>query len=312
MNYYFIHWINGTWEQAAFTIKEVRELLQLPFVSFDPIPQNLFPPESVVSALPRAQKRLVQLLAKGSANDPETAKKSWSLDFLLSPGSLHWTAGEPHRLSHVKFTQNELDSSDPFLRGAKVTPKCLSSGEHVQVDIPANILFRSVGYKSLPLPGLEDLGIQFDAGRGVIPNDGFGRVTTTSPVESSDDKTLPDGSLLSYLPGLYCAGWVKRGPTGVIASTMTDAFTTAETMAADFASQKESQAGERVSLLNSPGGSTGLGWEGVRSEAEKRGLRPTTWRDWAAIDAAEKERGKQRGKIREKFGRVEEMLEVLS
>ncbi|KKK23961.1 putative NADPH-adrenodoxin reductase [Aspergillus rambellii] len=291
--------------QAAFTIKEVRELLQLPSVSFDPIPKDLFPPEEVIAALPRAQKRLIQLLAKGSTNDPATATKSWSLDFLLSPECLNWSPVFPHRLSHVQFSRNQLDPANPFIPSAKVTPKYLSSGKRAQIDIPANTFFRSVGYKSLPLSGLEDLGIQFDSSRGVIPNDGFGRVTggwSTGPSE-----TLPDGSLISHLPGLYCAGWVKRGPTGVIATTMTDAFSTAEAIATDLAERPN-----RGTWLNSPSYSTGLGWEGVQPEAEKRGLQATTWEDWQRIDRAERERGLQKGKVRDKFGRVEEMLEVLS
>ncbi|GAB1213453.1 hypothetical protein ATERTT37_002602 [Aspergillus terreus] len=290
--------------QAAFTIKELRELLQLPSVSFDPIPKDLFPPEDVMASLPRAQKRLVQLLAKGSTNDPTNATKSWALDFLLSPECLNWSPVYPYRLSHVRFSRNQLDPSDPYLPSAKVTPKYLSNGKPAHVDIPANTFFRSVGYKSLPLPGLEDLGVPFDTRRGVIPNDGFGRVTT--PAETGDQERLPDGSLLSHLPGVYCAGWVKRGPTGVIATTMTDAFTTADAITADLASQK----GEG-SLLNSPGTSTGLGWEGVRPEAEKLGVRATTWQDWERIDAAERELGRQKGKLRAKFGRVEEMLNVL-
>ncbi|GFF49085.1 NADPH:adrenodoxin oxidoreductase, mitochondrial [Aspergillus udagawae] len=291
--------------QAAFTIKEARELLQLPSVSFDPIPRDLLPPDDVISTLPRAQKRLMQLLAKGSPNDPTTATKSWSLDFLLSPERLNWSPVHPYRLSSVTFSRNELDPSDPHTPSAKVTPKYLSSGKRAQVDIPANTFFRSVGYKSLPLPGLEDLGIQFDSDRGVIPNDGFGRITV--PTTTGGNERLPDGSLISHLPGLYCAGWVKRGPTGVIATTMTDAFTTADTLAAD----KASQAG-KGSLLNGPANSTGLGWDGVRPEAEKRGLRPTSWQDWERIDKAERERGQQKGKVRDKFGRVEEMLEVIS
>lgn len=296
--------------QAAFTIKEVRELLQLPSVAFEPIPQDLLPPENVISSLPRAQKRLIQLLAKGSSTSPEEATKKWSLDFLLSPHSLHWSPKFPFRLSHVKFNRTELDPSDPFFPSAQVTPKILTSGKPAQVDLPANIFFRSVGYKSMPLPGFEDLGIQFDKRRGIIPNDGFGRVTSSA--EPAEDSKTPDGDLISHLPGLYCAGWVKRGPTGVIASTMTDAFSTADTIAADWEAQKSNGA-SKISFLNaSSGGSTGLGWEGVRPEAEKRGLRPTSWQDWLRIDAVEKERGSNKGKLREKFGRVEEMLEVIS
>ncbi|KAL4780795.1 hypothetical protein BJX76DRAFT_337028, partial [Aspergillus varians] len=289
--------------QASFTIKELRELLNLPSVSFDPIRRDLFPPEDVISALPRAQKRLIQLLAKGSTNDPTTATKSWSLDFLLSPECLNWSPIFPHRLSHVRCSRNELDPANPFSPSAKVTTKHLSSGKEAKVNIPANTFFRSVGYKSLALPGLEDLGVPFDDSRGVIPNDGFGRVTVPLASEAGSHSKLPDGSLISHLPGLYCAGWVKRGPTGVIATTMTDAFSTADAIAADV-----SQSGG--SLLN-PSNGTGLGWEGVRAEAEQRGLRATNWEDWQRIDRAERERGSQKGKLREKFGRVEEMLDVL-
>ncbi|KAL3462911.1 hypothetical protein BJX64DRAFT_258411 [Aspergillus heterothallicus] len=289
--------------QASFTIKEVRELLQLPGVSFDPIPKDLFPPDETISALPRAQKRLIQLLAKGSTNDRATATKSWSLDFLLSPESLHWSDNDPTCLSHARFVRNELDPADPFAASAKARPKRLSTGEQELVNLTASTFFRSVGYKSLPLPGLSDIGVPFDENRGVIPNDGFGRVTVPLKTETGIHETLPDGSLISRLPGFYCAGWVKRGPTGVIATTMTDAFTTADAIAADVA--------QNGSSLLSPGEGTSLGWEGVRLEAEKLGIRATSWEDWERIDRAERERGSQQGKVREKYGRVEEMLGVL-
>ncbi|KAL4803554.1 hypothetical protein BDV18DRAFT_145016 [Aspergillus unguis] len=291
--------------QASFTIKEVRELLQLPSVSFDPIPRDLLNlPEDVLSNLPRAQKRLIQLLAKGSTNDPATSTKSWSLDFLLSPECLNWSPTYPYRLSHVRFARNELDPENPFLPSAKVTTKYLSSGKKALANLQANTFFRSVGYKGLPLPGLEDLGVPFDDSRGVIPNDGFGRVKVSPASKEGSQDTLPDGSVISHLPGLYCAGWVKRGPTGVIATTMTDAFSTADAIAADAA-----QSGG--ALLNSADHRTGLGWEGVRADAGKQDLRATSWEDWERIDRAEREIGAQKGKSREKFGRVEEMLEVL-
>ncbi|CAI7642152.1 hypothetical protein N7533_011824 [Penicillium manginii] len=291
--------------QASFTIKEIRELLQLPSVSFDPIAKDVFPPDSVINALPRAQKRLMQLLAKGSANDPKTSPKSWSLDFLLSPESLHWSPIHPYHLTHAKFSRNELDPSDPYNPTSKVTPKYLSSGKPAMVNISASVFFRSVGYKSLPLPGLEDLGIQFDTQRGIIANDGFGRARSLSG--SGESQKLPDGSLITHVPGLYCAGWVKRGPTGVIASTMTDAFTTADTIIQDLTSHASSPG----SLLHAPQDSTGLGWDGVKDEVERRGLRPTSWKDWQRIDAVERERGLQKGKVRDKFGRVDDMLQVL-
>ncbi|OKL62037.1 hypothetical protein UA08_02937 [Talaromyces atroroseus] len=297
--------------KAAFTIKEIRELLQLPGVSFDGIPKEYFPPEEVISSLPRAEKRLIQLLAKGSATDPSTASKSWSLDFLLSPHSLHWSPMYPYRLSHAKFTRNEFDSSDGYAPNAKVKPHHLASGNLAQMNIPCNIFFRSIGYKSMPLPGFKDLGIQFDERRGIIPNDGFGRVTSSS--SAAEDSTTPlDNTQISHIPGLYCAGWVKRGPTGVIASTMMDAFGTADSIVADWEAHKASGGKAKISFLNSSsGGSTGRGWEQVQSEVTNRRLLNTNWEDWENIDAAEKEMGNAKGKPREKVTSVEEMLSII-
>ncbi|EEP81559.1 conserved hypothetical protein [Uncinocarpus reesii 1704] len=300
--------------QGAFTIKELRELIQLPSVSFDPIPESLFPPESTIKSLPRAQKRITQLLVKGTATDPSTAKRSWSLDFLLSPHSFHAANDQSKDLSHIKFTRNQLDPSDPFSPSARATPLLGDDGKAIQLDIPASTCFRSIGYQSLPLPGFEDLQILFDHSRGTIPNDGQGRIINSN--SSSDDRGSAHSSspndFPTHLPGLYCAGWVKRGPTGVIASTMTDAFATADAIAADWTHHVAASSSAPAFLNSNEGGSTGLGWEGVRGEAEKMGLRPTSWEDWEAIDRAEVERGKSRGKVREKFGRAEEMLNVLS
>lgn len=182
----------------------------------------------------------------------------------------------------------------------------------MKLDMPASLCFRSIGYQSLPLRGFKELNIPFDIERGLIPNDGYGRVLNTPPLpaEGEDDSN----SFAVHVPGIYCAGWVKRGPTGVIASTMTDAFTTADAIAADWEAHSVGETrADGMGFLNSSGeGGTGLGWDGVRPETEKLGLRPTSWPDWEEIDRVEKERGQEKGKIREKFARVEEMLNVLS
>lgn len=101
---------------------------------------------------------------------------------------------------------------------------------------------------------------------------------------------------------MYCAGWVKRGPTGVIASTMADAFQTAESIAEDWYGKSQ--------FLNH-GKSSGLGWEGLKEDAESRGCRRVSWSDWKTIDAAEKSAGQEKGKEREKFTKIEDMLAVL-
>jgi len=278
--------------QAAFTIKEVRELMQLPNTHLKPIPAELFPPD--VSSLPRPQKRIMQLLQKGSACGPG-AQKSWSLDFLLSPRSLS-SSPIPSDVSHktltktltgVTFTQNTL--AEPFSPTSALLPSNESSP---RLYVPTSSLFRSIGYKSAPMPGFDELGISFDERRGIIENDGLGRI-------------LPSGNKsdnLNPLPGLYCAGWVKRGPTGVIASTMNDAFATAESIAIDW--------DEGRPFLKA----SGEGWRGFAGDAQKLGIKvePVDWRKWERIDRVERARGEQQGRVRDKLGRVSEMLAVAS
>ena len=263
--------------QAAFTIKEVRELLTLDNVSFDKIKPDLFPPGPTKS-LPRTQRRMVDLLLKGSAL--HDGLKSWSLDFLLSPTKFE---SESNVLSSVSFAKNELVGSHVFDPSAKTLPTAQT------LSMPTGIAFRSIGYKSEALKGMESLGIRFDEARGLIPNDEYGRVTEQSPYQIGG---IP-------LPGLYCSGWVKRGPTGVIANTMEDAFATAKAIVQDWHSNRSFLSGHD-------------GWDGLKRDAERRALWSVGWNDWLKIDAAEKERGRKNGKEREKFTTVPEMLSVLS
>jgi adrenodoxin-NADP+ reductase len=155
-----------------------------------------------------------------------------------------------------------------------------------------------VGYKSTALPGLSNLGVPFDSKLGIIPNDIHGRVISPD--------AGPGSLTAGHVAGLYCAGWVKRGPTGVIASTMQDAFTSADVIAHDWENN--------VPFLNDTNGesqSTRLGWEGLKEEVKSKGVRPLSWADWKIIDEAERTRGKAKGKEREKFASVAEMLQVL-
>ncbi|PMD23398.1 mitochondrial putative NADPH:adrenodoxin oxidoreductase [Hyaloscypha hepaticicola] len=199
--------------QAAFTIKEVRELMKLPPVAFHPVDESLIPED--IKSLPRPTRRIMEVLKKG--------------------------------------------------------------------------------YKSEGLPGFSELGIPFEDRLGIIPNDHLGRVI-------NDNEGWSESSTAKPIPGMYCAGWVKRGPTGVIASTMEDAFSTAESITMDWYGH--------LPFLNEGKGS-GQGWEGVKEEAERRGCRRVSWEDWKRIDAVEKAAGQRKGKEREKFTKVEDMLAVL-
>ena len=104
----------------------------------------------------------------------------------------------------------------------------------------------------------------------------------------------------------------QRGPTGVIASTMTDAFITAEAIARDWKERQSS--GEEIVDKRFIGSDQSRGFEGVKelAERDKIDLRPVRWEDWEKIDAVERQRGKENGgKPREKLTSVDEMLRAL-
>ncbi len=139
--------------------------------------------------------------------------------------------------------------------------------------LPVQLVLRSIGYRSIPLPD-----VPFDPARGVVPNV-EGRVCDTTG---------------AVLPREYVVGWIKRGPTGVIGTNKSDAAQTVRHLVADLLA-----AGD----LPAPT----LDLDAVLAE---RTPRPTTMSDWLAIDAAEVERGTQRGKARSKVATWTELLEL--
>ena len=251
--------------------------MNLPSVSFEPIDPTLFPPNT--SKLPRTSKRLTQLLAKGSSTPASQARKSWSLDFLLSPRSFNARNTKSDQVSSLTFTRNRLNGPSIFEPSATVTPTTS------EISYPTSLAFRSIGYKSEAIDGMKDLSIVFDERRGIIPNDLHGRVTSLSEYGT-------------IIPGLYCAGWVKRGPAGVIANTMEDAFDTAESIAQDWGNKNLFMSGTD-------------GWDALQEDAAVKSLRSVSWNDWKKIDVVEKQRGKAKGKPREKLTSIPRMLAVL-
>ncbi|KAF2628972.1 NADPH:adrenodoxin oxidoreductase mitochondrial precursor [Macroventuria anomochaeta] len=276
--------------QVAFTVKEARELMKIPSIAFHDIDRSFYPIE--IKKLPRVQKRTAEVLLKGSTATPEEVERSWTLDFLRAPTSMNAEQGSNHLSSMTFRKQQFVPDADPLDPSARVQPT------EDDITVPASLAFRSVGYKSTALRGLSDLGVPFDSKLGIIPNDVHGRVISPD--------AGPGSLTAGHISGLYCAGWVKRGPTGVIASTMQDAFTSADVIAYDWENNAK--------FLNDAHGedkSTHLGWDGVKAEVEAKGVRPLSWNDWKRIDEAERARGREKGKKREKFASVAEMLQVL-
>lgn len=233
---------------------------------------------------------MVQVLQKRSSLPPDEAPKQSQLCFFQSPLSFDPSPQDQSRLAQITVEKTAIEGSNTFDPLARV------SGTGERLELPAAIAFRSIGYKSEPLPGLDELGIPFDDRLGIIPNDLHGRVL--APDRGPGDLTA------AHVPGFYVAGWAKRGPTGVIGSTMEDAFATADGIAQDWHDHSRF-------LNGTASGATVAGWDGVKAEADRLGLRRVSWADWEKIDAAERQRGRELGKQREKFASVEEMLRVL-
>jgi adrenodoxin-NADP+ reductase len=254
--------------------------MKLSDVAFRPIHPSQLPPD--ISRLPRAPKRIMQVLAKGSEASLQDVTRSWSLDFQLSPTSFNPDLS--NNLASLSFDKTSL-GPEPF------DPNARAKGTGEQVELPAEMAFRSIGYKAEAIAGLSELGVPFDDRLGIIPNDQEGRVLGLGWEEGAKQ----------HVPGMYAAGWVKRGPTGVIASTMSDAFLTADRIADDWHAQAPFHGGSEMKT----------GWEAVKVEAEKRGCRWVSWEDWKKIDAVEVARGKKSGKKREKFTTIKDMLRVL-
>lgn len=274
-----------TQTQVAFTIKEIRELFKLPGVKFLPFDSTLIPKGT--EGLPRPTKRLMDILLRGRSESvfigtDDRLSSSWSLDFCLSPRSFEGTSDG--RLRSTVFTRTVLDSPyDPVSRQRPTAET---------VEIPSDIVFKSTGYKSLPLEGFDDLGLSFDLSRGVISNDIAGRATS--------------GPELGFrpVPGVYCTGWVKRGPTGVIASTMQDAFETGDAICHDWL--------RGFRFLDGNEGTAKRGWEGIKCETSSlESARAVSWDDWMILDQIEKSRGSKLGKERVKFTKVDDMLKFL-
>lgn len=270
--------------------------MTLPRTSFVAQNPELLPSTEWISKLPRLEQRkyrYAKLLAQGS---PPNEDKACSLLSLVSPVKFISNDVDGH-LSNVLFQCNRyLDPDASFHLAARVAP---TEGS---INVNASLAFRSIGYKASALPGLDvDLGIDFDGLRGVMQNDGLGRALSISNIASSSDVSVAE----HVIPGCYCSGWIKTGPTGVIATTMEDAFTSADAIIADWQADRKFLNGTRSARPNE----TASGWDGVREEVSLE--HPVSWAGWRSIDTFEKARGKSQGnRPRSKLTNIRQLLSV--
>ncbi len=164
-----------------------------------------------------------------------------------------------------------LIGEDGKVTGVEVERTKLDGGRAVGTGetyvVPASLVVCCIGYQTSPIPG-----VPFEESAGRFAN--------------------VDGRIL---PGLYCVGWARRGPSGTIGTNRPDGFSVIERVVEDMASGEISGARQ--------------GGEGFDALAKQRGIEPVRFRDWKKIEAAEVERARHDAP-REKFVDVGRMIEV--
>ncbi|HEY8769860.1 MAG TPA: FAD-dependent oxidoreductase [Thermoleophilaceae bacterium] len=254
--------------QAAFTNPELLELGEMTDadcfvdprdVEMDPLSQEWLEGDEASAT----SRKNVDILSGYSARELAGKRRRIVLRFLVSPVEI---LGE-ERVEGVRICRNELHRDE----GGSIRAKATEATE----DIPAGIVFRSIGYKGVPLESLP-----FDERRGTIPNE-LGRVAG-------------DGGPLT---GEYVVGWIKRGPTGIIGTNKRDAQETVDQLVEDLAEGHllEPSDPDRDSL---------------EQLLDERKPEHVTYEGWEAIDRSEREAGEPHGRPRVKLTRFEQLLEA--
>jgi ferredoxin--NADP+ reductase len=242
---------------AKFTTKELRELGELANADVLVRPGELALDEAGEAEVARnaVARRNLEVLRAWSERTPEGRPRRLHMRFLLRPTAIYGDAC----VTGMEFARGRPDGAGGVV----------DNGE--SVHLPADMVLRSVGYRGVQIPGLP-----FDDERGVIPN-AAGRI-------------LRDGAAV---PGEYVAGWIKRGPSGIIGTNKHDATETVRCLLEDAPTLPRRQVGDA---------------DGIIDLLYQRGVRVVLWEGWEAIEALEIAAGRRRGAKQVKVAERELLL----
>ena len=253
--------------QAAFTPAEVRELLHLPKVDAVMRASDLELDEHSKEELSKASRNtklnmeiLQQIHDQGDRGNP----RKLHLCFLISPTKIEGS----ERVKGLELVHNEIVKEGGVLR-AKATNEVM----HLNVDM----VFRSIGYMGEAITGLP-----FDDRKGTLPN---------------DQGQLLDGVGGKLLNQEYTAGWIKRGPSGVIGTNKQDATETVSRL--------------KKNWQTSPTPQPKLVQHDLQDLLEEKQIQFVSFEGWKKLDKIEIEQGQQNGKSRHKICEVPEMLDLI-
>jgi len=252
--------------QSKFTHKELREFggLAVSEPTIDPDDLRLgAASELELTESASAANNLRIFRSFRSARDGRSKPRRINFRFLLAPLRMQGT----QRVEGAVFSRMELV-------GPAFQQEALRTG--AKVSIPAGLIVRSVGYRGGAIPG-----VPFDEKSATIPHVD-GRVCS--------EDGLP-------VARLYVAGWIKRGPSGVIGTNRACGVDTCAAVLSDLL-RREMVPASVVSARR----------ERMSSMLRARSVVPVDFEGWRKIDALERDIGAARGKPREKLTDVRSML----
>lgn len=239
-------------DQAAFDVKEVRDLLAVAAVEVRHL-----------GLRGDASTDKGEFVAGLPHSDLHGTGRRIVFRFCTSPREIVGNA--EGRVTQVRIEENDLMESASRLRA-------VGSGRTETLD--AGLVIRAIGYRGTSLPG-----VPFEVGSSTIPND-RGAVLTH-----------PGGERVRQL---YVAGWIKRGPTGLIGTNKADALETVQTMEASLRHMGPERDVAHVEAL-----------------LQERGVAVIDFGDWQKLDAWEREQGAKSGAVRCKVTSSAQALEIL-
>ncbi len=255
--------------QAAFTYRELKELSERDDIDVivNPADVTLDPHSSFDNERnpDRGRDQVLGLLRDLAARGDRGNDRRLVLRFLTSPVAIE---GREY-VEGVEVVRNALYRDADGAMRARAT-------DALEV-IPADLVFRAIGYQGVGLPG-----VPFDPITATIPND-RGRVI--DPLDGRPRR------------GEYVAGWIKRGPTGIIGTNKSDARESVDVLFADLRADRL-----RHDVLPARVFERFLG---------ERQAEVVSFADWEYLDARERAKGEELGRPRLKFARVESMLRAL-
>ena len=257
--------------QAAFSPAELREFMELAEADVV-VEQNVLELDAESQQILETDasndtKKNIEILKQISLRDVSAKKRRVHFLFLSSPVEISGN----DKVEKISLVRNQLLKREDGSLAAQPTEKINEAA--------AELVFRSIGYHGQPLPDLP-----FDQKSGTIPN------------ECGQVKDPENGNKLRNRE--YVAGWIKRGPSGVIGTNKQDAVETVHRMLETFLNEKM-KAGKNCANPD------------IVALLENRKVEYVSFADWKLIDVHETEAGQKQGRPRVKLTSIAEMLSVI-